>query len=168
MGKHRRRFALIRLLARLGWQRDPALWTIRCQDRSGRRAALRIHLTTAGIDLLPSVPGPLALSPLQAGHLRAAVRDALLSFDRLARPHDCEAADTTRPAEQAASAPLPHNGAACPRRIRLDPLPRPSVAELASRATISGPSPMEDRHADHGATNDDNACGSVRRTTVAA
>jgi hypothetical protein len=84
MGKHQRATSLIRLLARLGWQRDPDLWTVRCRDGRGRRARLLVHLTTDGVSLIPSSPGPWTLTPLEAGRLRGAVRDALLTFDRLA------------------------------------------------------------------------------------
>jgi hypothetical protein len=45
MATHQRMMPLLCLLVRLRWQRDPDLWTVRCRDRHGRRALLRVHLT---------------------------------------------------------------------------------------------------------------------------
>jgi hypothetical protein len=84
MAKHERRIPLLRLLARLGWQRDPDLWTIPCRDGQGHRAWLGIRLTSTGVNLTASSPGPWALQPLHAGQLRGALRDALLTVDDLA------------------------------------------------------------------------------------
>lgn len=74
MGNHQRATPLLRLLARLGWQRDPDLWNVRCRDGRGRRALLRIHLAAAGVTRTPSSPGLWALTPLEAGNLRAGNR----------------------------------------------------------------------------------------------
>lgn len=38
MSRHRRELGLLAILARLGWQRDPALWSIPCLNGHGRRA----------------------------------------------------------------------------------------------------------------------------------
>ncbi|MGH3829347.1 MAG: hypothetical protein ACRDRS_02680 [Pseudonocardiaceae bacterium] len=45
MAAHQRTMPLLRLLARLGWQHDPDLRTVRCRDGHGRRARLRVHLS---------------------------------------------------------------------------------------------------------------------------
>ncbi len=71
------------LLARLIW-RDLDSWTVPCRDGRGRRARLRIGLTWDGIVITPSAPGPWELTALESGRLRGAVRDALLSMERLA------------------------------------------------------------------------------------
>lgn len=71
------------LIARL-IRRDPDSWTVSCRDGRGRRAKLRIGLTWAGIVITPSAPGPWELTALESGRLRGAVRDALLSLERLA------------------------------------------------------------------------------------
>lgn len=82
--RRRRSTPLVQLVARLGWQRDPELWTVRCRDEQGRRASLRIGLTRTGITILPTTAGLWQLTPLESGRLRGAVRDALLTLDQLA------------------------------------------------------------------------------------
>ncbi|GAA5110083.1 hypothetical protein [Haloechinothrix salitolerans] len=79
-----RAMPVLRLLARLRWQRDPTAWTVRCRDGNGERAVLRIQLAETGIRVAASSAGPWTLSPLAAERLRGAVRDALLEFDRVA------------------------------------------------------------------------------------
>ena len=37
MAAHQRTTPLLHLLARLGWQHDPDLWTVRCRDRAARQ-----------------------------------------------------------------------------------------------------------------------------------
>lgn len=74
---------LVQLLARLAWQRDPELWTVRCRDGRGRRASPRISLLPAGITITPTAPGPWHLTMLESGRLRGALRDALFTLDRL-------------------------------------------------------------------------------------
>lgn len=71
------------LLARLV-RRAPDPWTVPCRDGRGCRARLRIGLTSVGIMITPSAPGPWELTALESGRLRGAVRDALLTLDRLA------------------------------------------------------------------------------------
>ncbi|MGH3866865.1 MAG: hypothetical protein ACRDQ4_12135 [Pseudonocardiaceae bacterium] len=56
-GRHHRGTPLIRLLARLGWQRDPDGWTVPCRDLDGRRARLLIRSRRSGS---PSPPPPRA------------------------------------------------------------------------------------------------------------
>ena len=85
-GRHRRRMPLIRLLARLGWQRDPDLWTVPCRDRHGRRARLLIQLSPSGITLTATTQGPLHLTALEVGRLRGATRDAIHTCGLLTDP----------------------------------------------------------------------------------
>ncbi|HET9256437.1 MAG TPA: hypothetical protein VFO16_14730 [Pseudonocardiaceae bacterium] len=79
MARHHRTTPLLRMLARLGWQRDPDLWTVHCLDGRGRRARILVHLSAAGVCLTVPDDGPLRLTALRAGRLRAALRDAFLS-----------------------------------------------------------------------------------------
>ncbi|MGH3900142.1 MAG: hypothetical protein ACRDTA_18260 [Pseudonocardiaceae bacterium] len=72
------------LLARLGWQRHPTQWTVRCRDGRGRRSSLRIGLTRTGITIAATSPGPWRLTPLESGRLRGVVRHALIIVDRRA------------------------------------------------------------------------------------
>lgn len=55
-GRHHRGTPLIRLLTRLGWQRDPDGWTVPCRDLDGRRARLLIRLAPIGITITPTAP----------------------------------------------------------------------------------------------------------------
>lgn len=84
MTQHRKGNVVLRLLIRMGWQQDPALWTVRCRDRDGRRARLAIRLAATGISIDGTHADQLVLTPLEVGRLRAALRQALLAFDRLA------------------------------------------------------------------------------------
>jgi len=83
MSRHRRRLGLPAILARLGWQRDPDLWGIPCQDGHGHRARLSVRLGMGWVTLDHPDCGLLYLRPLQVGKLRAALRDALLDLERL-------------------------------------------------------------------------------------
>ncbi|HKR50512.1 MAG TPA: hypothetical protein VJT72_13240 [Pseudonocardiaceae bacterium] len=116
---------LLRLLGRLGWQRDPDLWTVHCHDGYERRARILVHLSATGICLTVPEQGPLQLSGLQIGQLRAALRDAFLSFALLAGP------DRIRHAEFAAAPPTrPPSGR---QRVPMQAAARASVAELRPR-----------------------------------
>ena len=126
MAKRHRTTPLLRLLSRLGWQRDPALWTVHCRDGYGRRARILVHLSAAGVCLTVPEHGPLQLSAWQAGQLRAALRDALLSFARLAGPNGL--AERATP-----TAPPPARPPSCRQRVPLLIPARPSVSEIAVR-----------------------------------
>ena len=84
--RHQRRTPLLQLLIRLGWQRDPELWTVRCRDRYGRRAQLQVHLTEIGVGITSSSPETVELTPTEAGRLRIALRDGVLNCGELAGP----------------------------------------------------------------------------------
>ncbi|MBB5155938.1 hypothetical protein [Saccharopolyspora phatthalungensis] len=159
MTKHRRTTPLLRLMARLKWQREPNLWTVRCRDSRGRRARLHLHLTTAGLTITPSAPGPWTLTPLDAGRLRAAVRDVLLSLDRLSGgEHEHVMART-----QSANSTTPTNAPRVRDKVRLDPPARPTVSEIASRLASPATHTLEANDDHH-----DNPARHVNGTAVAA
>lgn len=141
VAKHQRRTALIRLLIRLGWQRDPGLWTVRCHDQQGRRARLVVTLSLAGVAIASTSLGALQLTALEVGQLRAALRDALLSLDRLAGSEKVGMPASTRDSE-------PSLPPASRQRIRLDRLSRPSVAEITARLEAPQTPDVEDDHGD--------------------
>lgn len=131
MAKRHRTIPLLRLLGRLGWQRDPDLWTVHCRDEHGRRARILVHLSAAGVCLTVPDHGPLQLSVPQAGQLRAALRDAFLSFVRLAGTDGLFTMAESRRTKPATPPPVrpPSSRERVPVRIPA----RPSVAELRLR-----------------------------------
>lgn len=135
MSRHQRGTPLSRLLRRLRWQRDPDLWTVPCRDDHGRRARLAVHLTSHGLTVTASTAGPVELAPLEVGRLRAALKHALLDFDRLSS-EDCGRAAPVRE-----SIPRP--------RVRRRLPPRPSVADIAARVSA----PQNGREVDHDPTS---------------
>ncbi|MGH4006578.1 MAG: hypothetical protein ACRDTH_00130 [Pseudonocardiaceae bacterium] len=106
MANHHRTTPLLRLLGRLGWQRDPHLWTVHCRDGHGRRARILVHLSAAGVCLTVPDHGPLRLSALQAGQLRAALRDAFFSIERLVGPDGRSAIAESQRTKPATPAPV--------------------------------------------------------------
>ncbi|MGH3865062.1 MAG: hypothetical protein ACRDQ4_02805 [Pseudonocardiaceae bacterium] len=150
MAAHRRTMPLLCLLVRLGWQRDPDLWTVRCRDGNGRRARIHVHLAPIGISLAVPSPGPVQLTLWEAGQLRAALRDAIQRFAELAGP------DTFRASFSRPEPPPPPPGSPPTPRGRVQLLPalpppiRPTVAQIAQRlATSLTPKPKNDHdHAD--------------------
>jgi len=141
VAKHHRTTPLLRLLGRLGWQRDPELWTVHCRDGHGHRARILVHFSAAGVCLTVPDHSPLQLSALQGGQLRAAVRDAFLSVERLVGPDGLPAmaksqrtksqrtkSQRTKPATPPLGRP-PSSRKRVPVRIPA----RPSVAELRLR-----------------------------------
>ncbi len=154
MAKHVRGTSVLRLLARMNWQRDPDSWTVRCRDARGRRARLRVRLASTGISLALPSTGPWVLSPLEAGRLRGAVRDALLAFDRLARDEHDDEPDAVALPRQRTQSPTPVGEPTPRQRRRLDLRPPPSVHEITSRFSPPTTSDMEVRHDNqHAATN---------------
>lgn len=146
MTSHHRRTPLVWLLARLRWQRDPDLWTVRCRDEHGRRTCVLVHLTAVGVSITTPSAGALQLTLLQLGRLRAALRDAAMSFDRLSGTgHSSTLAASSRAQTTRSSPttpPIP------PRRVHARMAPRPSVADIAARLTVSALSELEADH-DH-------------------
>lgn len=141
MARHQRTTPLLRLLVRLGWQRDPDLWTVRCRDQYGRRAQVQVHLTARGIMIVTSSPDPLEFTPGEAGWLRAALRDGLLSLGELAGP------DWPRGSAHVPRDPPPPAPPGPRQRIRLHRPRRPSVADIAARlAQSDAPDPEADDH----------------------
>ncbi|MGH3774847.1 MAG: hypothetical protein ACRDRR_03775 [Pseudonocardiaceae bacterium] len=129
MANHHRTAPLLRLLGRLGWQRDPDLWAVHCRDGHGRRARILVHLGTAGVCLTVPDHGPLQLSVLQAGQLRATLRDAFLSLERLAGPDGW----SVMVESQRSATPPPLRSPSFRERIPVRILARPSVAQLRLR-----------------------------------
>lgn len=127
MAGHRRRMPLVALLIRLGWQRDPELWTVHCRDSHGRRTRLLVQLTATGIAL--TVPGvvSLHLEALQIGRLRAALRDAVCSLARLGT------AVNSSDMPSGSSSPPPVRPSTTRQRIEFTRPTRPSVAQLTAR-----------------------------------
>jgi hypothetical protein len=130
VANHHRTTPLLRLLGRLGWQRDPDLWTVHCRDGHGRRARILVHLSAAGVRLTVPDHGPLQLSAWQAGQLRAALRDAFLSLAQLAGPDGLAGSQLVTP-----TAPPPAAAPSCRQRIPVLIPARPSVSEIAARLT---------------------------------
>ncbi|MBM7773675.1 hypothetical protein JOD54_003879 [Actinokineospora baliensis] len=79
----RRGGTLFGALAKWGWHRRPGTWSIPCRDRSGHRASITVEIAPAGVVVTSSAPGPWLLDPLRVGRLRAALRDAALTFSAL-------------------------------------------------------------------------------------
>lgn len=142
VARHQRSTPLIRLLIRLGWQRDPELWTVRCRDQHSQRARVFVSLSAAGVALASTSPGPLELTPLEVGQLRGALRDALLTLDRLAGE---ERVGVRTPTPRRAQPPRAVPSSRPRQQVRLDRLTRPSVAEIISRLTTP-PSDVEVNH----------------------
>lgn len=149
MSTHHRQTRLLRLLARLGWQRDPELWTIPCRDGHGHRCQLQVRLITKGVTLTASAPGPWALEPLRVGQLRAALRDALLTVDSLAGSGTYMPGTNHRNRRSTAIG-IPESR----RTIRLDHHTPLSVYEISSRTARPTPPAWEG--------NDDNTASAVR------
>jgi hypothetical protein len=163
MARHARTNPLLNLLARLGWQRNPDLWTVRCRDQRGRRAQLTVHLATEGVRLTSSSPGTWVLTPLEAGRLRSALRDALFSLDRLASSEDggieIDSRSTEFPSPQPLGVPLPR------QRVELGLITRPSVDEIASRVAQAQLPELEVKRGHHDDKSDHQLSGG---TSVAA
>ncbi|MGH3467075.1 MAG: hypothetical protein ACRDQF_05005 [Thermocrispum sp.] len=72
----------MRLLFRVRQARCGDRWLVRARDERGRRTTLVIGVCEEGVTLTPGQPGRLVLAPLQAGHLRAGIRDAVEVLDQ--------------------------------------------------------------------------------------
>ncbi|WP_285606549.1 hypothetical protein [Actinokineospora globicatena] len=68
------------LLSRWGGSPGPDAWSIPCVDRSGGRASITVTIAPDGVVVTSSTPGPWLIHPLRVGRLRAALRDAALTF----------------------------------------------------------------------------------------
>lgn len=84
MRRRNQRLSVLAVLSRLGRPPDRYTWTIPCRDARGRRARLRVGLAPGGVTLTVTRHGPITLAPLEAGRLRAAVREALSTHAPLA------------------------------------------------------------------------------------
>jgi len=140
MSRHRRQLGLLAILERLGWQRDPELWSVPCQDGHGHRVQLSVRLGVGWVTLDHPDIGLLYLRPQQVGKLRGALRHALLDLELFG------GADLPAPTprfERASDA-----GADPPSRVRVvfgRPPTRPTVADIAARLAVSAPTVDPDR-----------------------
>ncbi|MGQ0778271.1 MAG: hypothetical protein ACT4NY_28335 [Pseudonocardiales bacterium] len=140
MSRHRRSLGLLTILVRLGWQRDPTLWTVPCLDGHGRRARLSLRLGKGLVTVDSPAVGPFYLRPLQVGQLRAALREVIFDLGLLGG------------AELSGRPPRPEPAAgmvAAPRRTVLHwrPVARPTVADIQARLADATADP--DPEVDH-------------------
>lgn len=82
MGRHFQGTPLLRLLSALWHKREGNRWTVHGHDQDGRSTSLVVGVCEDGITLTPKRAGPIVLAPLQAGRLRAGVRDAIVAMDQ--------------------------------------------------------------------------------------
>jgi len=142
MSRHRRQLGLLAILARLGWQRDPGLWNVPCQDGHGHRAQLSVRLGTGWVTLDHPDIGLLYLTPPQVGKLRGALRHALFDLELFG------GADRPAPTPRFERAPDVEAVPPCRVRVVFEvPPPRPTVADIAARLAASVPA--ADPGADH-------------------
>jgi len=144
MSRHRRQLGLLAILERLGWQRDPELWSVPCQDGHGHRTQLSVRLGTGWVTLDHPDCGLLYLRPQQVGKLRGALRHALLDLELFG------GADLPAPTPRFERAP--DVGTDPPSRVRVvfrRPPSRPTVADIAARLAASAPTADADADADH-------------------
>lgn len=133
MSRHRRGVPLLSILARLGWRRDTSKSTARCLDERGRSTLLKVRLGPGYVALECPSTGPLYLSPLQVGRLRAALRDVVLDLDQLGGDHLLD-----KPGLPAIPEPRPAPSAPRPRQVIAVHEFRPeTVAALIGRVRTS-------------------------------
>ncbi|MGH3813388.1 MAG: hypothetical protein ACRDUV_13200 [Pseudonocardiaceae bacterium] len=143
MSRHQRQLGLLAIFARLGWQRDPALWSIPCRDGHGRPAELSVRLGAGWVTLDCPAPGPLYLRPRQAGQARAALREAVLDLELFGGADLSDRAALSDGAARPQPAPLAGAVVAVGQRSVLHwrPVTRPTVADVEARpagATAGG------------------------------
>jgi hypothetical protein len=92
MRHHFRKRPQLSMLMRLGWRRRPASPVSEGRFDEGRQANVVVRLGRGCVAVEGTSFGPVYLSPLQVGRLRAALRDAAT---QLAGPgsRSCAAAD---------------------------------------------------------------------------
>ena len=141
MSRHRRQLGLLAILARLGWQRDPRLWSVPCQDGHGHRVRLSVRLGRGWVTLDHPDLGMLYLRPQQVGKLRAALRQALLDLELLG------GVEPTAPTPRPKSAPSTGSVPARRLPVVLEPLTvRPTVADIAARLAASASAVDQEAH----------------------
>lgn len=85
MGRHHKQsMSLLGLLCRLWHVREGDRWLVHGRDEQGGGTTLVLRVCEQGVTLTFGQPGRIVLAPLQAGRLRAGIRDALVALDR---PH---------------------------------------------------------------------------------
>ncbi|GAA5110445.1 hypothetical protein GCM10025762_18330 [Haloechinothrix salitolerans] len=121
MKRRNRVDTVLALLERAGWLASPA-WIVPCRDERGRRAQLRVGVSTDGVTITPSQPGHHTLTPTEAGQLRAVLRDAVVTRAPLVPSEPPEPRRPGTPPAQALSASS-HGGHGARTRLCL---PTPS------------------------------------------
>lgn len=154
MSRHRRQVRLLAILARLGWQRDPDLWTIPCLDGHGRRAHLSVRVGLGWVKLDCPAPGPLYLNAFHALRLRLAMREVVLDLELFSG-----AEPPVRPVR-----PRPDPQVPARRQLVVfhRPPPRPTVADITARLAAPASS------ADQEAVGDDHSAREPHRSALAA
>lgn len=140
MSRHRRNLGLLAILVRLGWQRDPTLWTVPCLDGHGRPARLSVRLGKGWVTVDSPAVGPFYLRPLQVGRLRAALREVILDLDLLGGAEFCGWPPRPEPAARMVAA-------AKRTVLHWRPVARPTVADIQARLAdaTADPAPEGDR-----------------------
>lgn len=114
---------IISTMTWLSWLRDPVARMTRCRDENGHRSTVVVRLACGFVTLEGSSFGPVHLSPLQVGRLRAALKSAVLDLDTLLGSAPWDGVILGR---SSTSARLGRE--VPPRTAR-----RPSVAEISAR-----------------------------------
>jgi hypothetical protein len=126
MANRHRQTTVLSIFARLRWSANLTTRTTRCRDGHGRRSTLAVRPANGLVALEGPTLGMVYLSPLQVGHLRSALRGAVIDLDLLGGQY---IADKVGPADE--------NGLPMPRQHRrtvsLRSRNRPSVAEIVTR-----------------------------------
>ncbi|WP_410575652.1 hypothetical protein [Amycolatopsis sp. cmx-4-61] len=82
MRKTQRRHGLLAMLVRAGWKPRRRAWAVPCRDRDGRRGHAEVLIAERGPAL--AIGSTVAvLNPMDAGRLRAALREAIELYARL-------------------------------------------------------------------------------------
>ncbi len=122
MRKAQRRHGLLALLVRAGWRPQRRAWTVPCRDRDGRRVYAEVLIAERG-PALAIGSGIAVLNPLDAGRLRAALKEAI---DLYARLDGASREGAPTPRRHPGSLPTPHREVPAGRHAA-DPVPRGPV-----------------------------------------
>ncbi|WP_146060331.1 hypothetical protein [Amycolatopsis sp. CA-128772] len=82
MRRTQRRYGLLAMLVRAGWKPRRRAWAVPCRDREGRWVHAEVLIAERGPAL--AIGSTVAvLNPMDAGRLRAALREAIELYSRL-------------------------------------------------------------------------------------
>lgn len=153
----RRGVSVLHLLARLWRQRDARRWIVHGKDERGRSVSVRVAFDEGGVALSQSRSGEVFLAPLQAGRLRAALRDAIESIDQpVAAAHEI----TKLPADPSAPNVPPVGPTPRVRVVLGDPQPatRPKFRPFGCAGMVGAASHREDMTAPIWPEHDHDTC----------